>query len=190
MTRLTAFPLLVAFMVGGGQGQTTIPVQVIQQALETASRSTNKVIKLETISQPSQDIVPHIIVLSEDEGSRPHLLVFKYSGTALKEAWNSGPLPVEFSVHSASGFEIQRLQEEAIIVFQGCAPHDCGGTGDLGMLLYSTANDVAFFAHSVGASGAWTPRQFSVTYSSNVNAPRYRDYKELLEKLLKVEQDR
>jgi hypothetical protein len=95
--------------------------------------------------------------------------------------WRSGALPDELLVTTPGMPYIEYLDNHDVaILFAGCMPHNCGGK--LGAMVYSIDRHELFKANY---DNGVTPR---LKYSPNVLAEKNRDYKKLLDSLLR-EQD-
>lgn len=159
-------------------------VKELRSALDRAGLGTQRLCKIQTFGSGGTAVLPvpaYVAVLSTSRSGWQVSVFRRVAGGFLLE-WSSRKLPSEFSVSSPDELSIQDVGDEPVVVFSGCAPHDCGGTrGVAGFLLYSTLRKQAFYVRYIGHSMYDTSGSV-VTFSKNVLEQENQPYKEALRK--------
>jgi hypothetical protein len=124
----------------------------------------------------------NVAVLSSSR-SGWHVAVLHRITGGLDVQWHSGRLPDDFSMSSSRNLIIDKVGDEQVVEFSGCALHDCGSVnGVFGLLLYSPRSNQVFFAHyrfddrkPISAFG-------SLEFSENSLEPGNERYKDAVQK--------
>jgi hypothetical protein len=104
----------------------------------------------------------------------------------LKVEWRSSKLPDDIDVSSSRSFQIEYMDDgEQVVVFSGCAAHDCALLdGVFGLVLYSPRSKQVFFAH-YHYDDSKPPGSFgSLRFSENASTAGNDKYKKALQKAM------
>jgi hypothetical protein len=132
------------------------------------------------------DAQEHIAILSSSRSGWHVTVLHSNLAEGLEVEWKSGKLHDDFSASSSDALEIDDLGDEQVVVFSGCAPHNCGGVdGVFGMVLYAPRVKQAFFAHYDYDDRKPRGSFGSLDFSSNTTLPVNDRYKAALQSAIK-----
>lgn len=171
-------PLTVAF--SGEDDLSGFSIRQLNAALRKSGVAAQKLYSIQTFDSEERDGANTAILSGSNRGWRVLVLHRVQGGLAVE--WNSGELPDDFVMSSSRNLKIDRVGDEQVVTFSGCAAHQCGVLdGVFGFLLYSPQTKQTFFAHyryderkPIGSFG-------SIGFSRNANEPGNERYKSTLQ---------
>ena len=147
----------------------------LESAFRLSGLASQRLYSIQTFGSGDSANPAYVTVLSSSR-SGWHVSVFHRIQGGFKLEWNSGDLPVEFSVASPSNLSLFDVGDESTVMFSGCAPHRCGGDYE-GFLLYSTEAKEAFFALLTAQEN----QSRQVMFSKNASDPKNKVYRQALQ---------
>jgi hypothetical protein len=155
----------------------------LNEAIRDSKAATHKIYSILTFDSEERSGANIAMLSSSNSGWRVTVLHRVTGG--LKVEWRSGKLPKDFAVSSSHNLEVEDVEDEQVVEFSGCAPHDCGGlSGVLGVLLYSPRSKQVFYAHYRSDEGKPIGSFGSLEFSGNASDPSNERYKAALRKAM------
>ena len=155
----------------------------LDEAIRDGNAATHKIYSILTFDSEERSGANIAMLSSSNSGW--HVTVIHRVIGGLKVEWRTGRLPEDFAVSSSHNLHIEDVEDEQVVEFSGCAPHECGGLyGVLGVLLYSPRSKQAFYAHYRSDEGKPIGSFGSMEFSENASDPSNERYKAALRKAI------
>jgi hypothetical protein len=159
-------------------------LQQLDEAMTKGGLATQKIYSILTFDSDER-VGANVAILSGSHTGWRVTVLHRIKG-GLKVEWRSSKLPDDIDVSSSRNLEIDYMDDgEQVVVFSGCAAHDCGRLdGIFGMLLYSPRSKQVFFAHYRYDENKPSGSFGSLDFSENASTAGNEKYKRALQKAM------